>query len=211
MINYTIYHNHNLRICIIGNTSLSRRVRGYLEPDHEVDTISVEDLLTQSSDWISQRQFLFLTGNIKFKIHTLNLLEHLNLNWFSLVSDGNHIHPNTKIGKNVFIGSYNDLCSNNISIGDHCIISWFCQIGQNVTIDDYCHISGYSFLNCCILNPGCVLGLRCTILSPDIIINIPSRTNFLIGSVVTKSISESGTYLGHRRVSKENSETYILQ
>lgn len=207
---YQVLHDNGKILCLIGNTEMSRRAKGLLSHTHEVELVRLEDTLNNSPTWFNQRQFLLVTSDINFRLATMNALEPRHLDWFSVVGQNNILHPKIKIGHGVFIGSFNDLSAENITIGDHSQISCYCQFGENVNIGQYGHVSGYTYINNCILGTGCIVGLRSTLVNQGTVINIPEYTNFLANSMVTKPILDSGTYYGNKKIDTRDSRTHRI-
>lgn len=207
---YNVLHDNGKILCLIGNTEMSRRAKGLLSHTHKVELVRLEDMLQHSPTWFSQRQFLLVTSDINFRLATMSSLGNLSLDWFSVVGQNNILHPDISIGQGVFIGSFNDLSAENITIDDHSQVSCYCQFGENVKVGKYGHISGYTYINNCILGTGCVVGLRSTLVNQGSTVEIPEYTNFLANSMVTKPIAQSGTYYGNKRINSSDSRTHRI-
>jgi acetyltransferase-like isoleucine patch superfamily enzyme len=205
---HRILHDNGKRLCLIGNTEMSRRIRSWLEAEgHKVDLILLEELLAKSTEWINQRQYMLVTSDIQFRLAAVTALKNHDLNWFSAMGVNNITHADLEIGRSVFIGNYNIFSSPGIVIDDHAHISSHCMIGDQARIGKYSHVSGYVFLNHCTLGQGCIVGLRSTVVNQTGVLQIPDWTNLMAGSVVSKPIEISGTYYGNKLVSKEDSKT----
>jgi UDP-3-O-[3-hydroxymyristoyl] glucosamine N-acyltransferase len=205
---HRILYDNGKRLCLIGNTEMSRRIQSWLEAEgRKVDLILLEDLIAKSVDWINQRQYMLVTSDIQFRLAAVDALKNYDLNWFSAIGVNNVTHADLEIGRSVFIGSYNYFSSPGTVIADYTHISSHCMIGEQVRIEKYSHVSAYVFLNHCTLGQGCIIGLRSTVVNQVGVLQIPDWTNLMTGSVVSKPIETSGTYYGNKLVSTEDSRT----
>ena len=205
---HRILHDNGKRLCLIGNTEMSRRIQSWLKAENrQVDLILLEDLLSKPVSWIDQQQYMLVTSDIQFRLKAIDALKNHDLNWFSAIGVNNVTHNDLQIGRSVFIGSYNYFSSPGIVIADHTHISSHCMIGEQVKIEKYSHISAYVFLNHCTLGQGCIVGLRSTVVNQVGVLEIPDWTNLMAGSIVSRPIETSGTYYGNKLVSDNDSRT----
>jgi UDP-3-O-[3-hydroxymyristoyl] glucosamine N-acyltransferase len=166
----------------------------------------VEQLQQQNKDWLSQYQYIMLGSDIALKISAVEYLDSQGVDWFSLIHDTSHtINPDVKIGRGTLVSSWVDLLCGVIDIGDHVILSSFIQFGHYVTLENFCHVSAYCFLNNTRIGQGTVIGLRSSIMNRTGTTIIPNYTNILSGSTIYDSLSESGTYNGRRRIDDRTS------
>lgn len=115
-----------------------------------------------------------------------------------------------KIGDNVFIGPFVEI-QKDVSIGNNCKIQSHSFICELVNIGNYCFIGhGVMFINDLFTNGGpargnkelwknTTVGNHVSIGSNATILPVSICDNVVIGAgaVVTKNISESGTYVGN--------------
>jgi carbonic anhydrase/acetyltransferase-like protein (isoleucine patch superfamily) len=151
-------------------------------------------------------QFICLTSDIVLKQQVVEYLKKNDVHFFSVVHKTNALH--VRIGRGTFVNAFNlSFSSDNSMIGDHVVIASHCLFSHDCTIDDFCHVSSYTFLSRCYLKTGSCVGIRTSIicdLHQDKII-IPAYTNLIVGSTLTQSLKQAGTYLGHRKISCETS------
>lgn len=202
---WQVWHDNHKPLFFVGQSGLTRQCVDLLSLERPCEQITFEDLQQQSLAWIQQRQFICVSGDLLFKQQVVALLDSQSADFFSLVGRNNAIHPDFKIGRGTFVNEYNDLLGES-TIGDHAILSCFCQIGRSVTIGDFCHVSSYCYLNNCSIGPGTALGLRTSVIGPvqGPALVIADECNFMMGSVITKDIDQPGTYYGNRRVTAES-------
>ena len=170
--------------------------------------ITIEEAESYTQGWFNEHQFICAVSNVAFKREVVDRLSRFNPHYFSIIGNHNSFN-NVSVGRGTYIQHYNDLAFGGGVIGDHCTLGSYLGFSHNVIVGNFCHISGYCFLNYTTLNDGVVLPVRTTVLGdPDRQIEIAENCNFMTGSTVTKSITETGTYFGNRRVSAESSITY---
>lgn len=209
---FEIFYNHHKPLVFVGTTGLNKQLAESL--DQPVVVISLEEAKKKNKNWIDDHQFMCVTGDYNLKKQVTDYLSSYNASYFSMIGKNNLITPDIKIGKNTFINNYNDLLGAPLTIGDHVIISCFCQLGRDVIIKDYCHISSYVYVNNCHVGEGTALGTRASVLGPKLSDNdtkhIAPMCNFLANSVITKNITETGTYFGNKRSNKLSREQYRI-
>ena len=208
---YTIYHDQNRPLCFVGDTKYNHMMYQYWSTRRSCQLMSVEQVVERGQEWIDQYQFICAVSNINFKYFVVEKLKPFSPHYFSVVGVGN-LFADVQIGVGTFIQNYNTATCEHITIGNHCTMSSFIHLSHNTTIGNYCHISSYNFINYACLEDGNLLAVRCNILGrPDHELSIIANCNFMLGSTVTKSIANSGTYFGNRRVNQNTSvETKIL-
>ena len=137
----------------------------------------------------------------------VDFLESQHCDFFSVIHKSNSLHD--KIGRGTFVNGYNQGMLGDCSrIGNHCVIATHSLLSHDCVIDDFCHVSSFAFLASCHLQPGCCLGTRVSVfydLNTEQIQVIPKYTNIISGSMITKPIIASGTYVGNRKISSETS------
>lgn len=209
---WNILYDQGKDLCFVGDTGLNRQCMDMLF-DRRCETVTTEELEEKNQEWFDNRQFISVTGDIIVKEKAVNVVSKKNGHFFSLVGKNNAIHPKTKIGVGSFINEYNDLLGESI-IGDHVIVSCFCQFGREVTIENFCHISSYVYINNCHISKGVAMGLRSCVLGPKFTEtdtkHIIDYCNLMANSVVTKNIDKPGTYFGNRFVNGMTRHEYRI-
>jgi serine acetyltransferase len=207
---YTTLHDNGLPLCFIGNTVYNHMLYNYWQDRRECLHLTVEEAESHTQGWFDEHQFVCAVSNVSFKREVVKRLSQFDPHYFSIVGSYNSFN-NVVIGQGTYIQHYNDLAFGDGIIGDHCTLGSYLGFSHNVQVGNFCHISGYCFLNYTTLKDGVVLPVRTTVLGdPDRQIEIAENCNFMTGSTVTKSIAETGTYFGNRRVSSESSVTYKI-
>lgn len=207
---YSLLYDNNQPMVFVGNTVYNHMLYNYWRNLRPCLHMTIEEAEAYTQGWINCHQFICAVSNVAFKREVVQRLSHFNPHYFSIVGSYNSFN-NVKIGQGTYIQHYNDLAFGDGIIGDHCTLGSYLGFSHDVIVGDYCHISGYCFLNYTTLQDGVVLPVRTTILgNPDCQIEIAENCNFMTGSTVTKSITETGTYFGNRRVSSESSVTYKI-
>lgn len=197
---FSILHDQGLIKCVVGRGAMAHSIKDILV---DAEQVSVEYAMSQPLDWIEKRQFLIGISNVNVKQQAVNYLNQFCAHYFSVVGKQNNIFSYNNIGVGTFINYCNELLPGP-RIGDHCIVTAYCQIGHNVTIGDFCHISAYSYLNNVKLGNGSVLGVRSSITGNPAMTTV-DYCNFIINSVVNKDITVAGTYFGNRKLSDQSS------
>jgi serine acetyltransferase len=207
---YSLLHDNGHHLCFVGRTVYNKMLYNYWQDKKHCLHVTIEYAESQSQDWFDKHQFICAVSNVAFKRQVVERLSKFNPHYFSIVGSYNSFN-NVNIGQGTYIQHYNDLAFGDGIIGDHCTLGSYLGFSHAVVVGDYCHISGYCFLNYTTLQKGVVLPVRTTILGdPDRQIEIAENCNFMTGSTVTKSITETGTYFGNRKVSAESSVTYKI-
>ena len=109
------------------------------------------------------------------------------------------IHPSCVIGDNVNIGNGTIICpltviTCDVKIGKSVVVNTGCTIGHDVLIGDMIHISpNVSLSGSTIIRNGCELGTGVATIPH---VSITENCVIGAGALVTRSICESGTYVG---------------
>lgn len=199
-MDFDILHDNGAPKCLVGIGSMAQNMKKILG---DVEQYSIEQVINQSTDWIQNHQFLIGISNVKIKKQIVAFLDQQNAHYFSLIGKQNNICSYDNIGKGTFINYCNDLLDDP-TIGNHCIITAYCQMSQTVVINDFCHVSAYTYINNATLGIGNVLGLRSLIIGTGPL-TTADYCNFIVNSFVKDSIPSSGTYFGNRRLTDKTS------
>lgn len=207
---YSTLHDNGYPLVFVGNTVYNQMLYTYWNKIRPCFHLTVEEVEAYTSNWVDRHQFICAVSNVAFKREVVERLSKFDPHYFSIVGSYNSFN-NVSVGQGTYIQHYNDLAFGDSTIGNHCTLGSYLGFSHNVQVGDYCHISGYCFLNYTTLKDGVLLPVRTTVLGdPDRQIEIAENCNFMTGSTVTKSIEETGTYFGNRRVSSESSVTYKI-
>ena len=167
----------------------------------------VEDIVTNNQQWFDDHQFICVSYNVRTKRFITGELEKFKPHYFSIIGS-NNLFLDLPIGHGTYIEHHTIGMWENCSIGNHCSILSHNQLGHDIKLNDYCHVSGFSFLAFGEVGAGNCMALRTSFLGNEHqYISTAENCNFMTGSVITKDITESGTYYGNRRVSGETSVT----
>jgi NDP-sugar pyrophosphorylase family protein len=197
---FDILHDQGLIKCVVGLGTIAHSIKDILG---DVEQVSTEHVMLQSPEWIAERQFLLGISNVKVKKQVVEYLDRSHAHYFSLVGKQNNIFSYNNIGVGTFINYCNELLSDP-KVGNHCIVTAYCQLGHNVVIGDFCHISAYTYINNAHLGTGNILGTRSAITGSPLITTV-DYCNFIINSVVNKDVTVAGTYFGNRKLSDQSS------
>lgn len=207
---YSTLHDNGHPLVFVGNTVYNQMLYNYWNERRLCFHLTLEEAEAQSQEWFNKHQLICAVSNVAFKRLVVDRLSKFNPHYFSIIGSHNSFN-NVTIGHGTYIQHYNDLAFGNSIIGNHCTFGSYLAFSHNVKVGNFCHVSVYCFLNYTTLNDGVVLPVSTSILGdPDRQIEIAENCNFMIGSTVTKSIAETGTYFGNRRVSRESSVTYKI-
>lgn len=112
----------------------------------------------------------------------------------------------TLVSKNAEIGNYQNeiedgvnimsgtIITNNIKIGRGSLVNLHCSIGHDTTIGTFCNLSpGVHISGNCFIGDLCDLGTSAVLLPG---VSVCSNTIIGAAAVVTKDITEPGTYVG---------------
>lgn len=209
VIHYDFLHDRGLIPCVIGRSMMAHSIGNILAQQSICEHHVLEDLLDRDQDWFDQRQFIVLVSDVSFKIKLVDFLKQKNAHFFSLVNQYNCISPDTVIGQGSYIGGFNSMEVNSVEIGDHVIIGTHNTFGHHCRIGDHCHISHHGFFGFCEIGQGTVVGSQVIIVPPSKMLNtnieIADYSNILSQSLITHSLSGTGTFYSKRRVSADTS------
>jgi NDP-sugar pyrophosphorylase family protein len=208
--NYSILHDTDCKLCFVGQTKYNDMLHKYWQQHRPSVLVTLEELQQKDQQWADQHQFICAVSDVGFKYFVTEQLKKFNPHYFSVIGIGNMFSQVT-IGNGTFIQNYNTAICHNISIGDHCTLGSYISLSHDTNISDYCHISAYNFLNYCNVGKGNLFAIRSTVIGdPNNQINIVPNCNFMLGSIVTKDVTTSGTYFGNRLTGAGTSIDYKL-
>ena len=205
-----LLHDLGRTLCFVGDTYYNQTLFDHFQKQRDCILVRVENIETCSQEWFDQHQFMCSVSNVAFKYFVTERLKHRDVEYFSVVGDYNVFSGPVDIGRNTFINCFN-FFQPNVVIGDHCTITTHSAISHCVEVKSFSHISAYCMINHAVIEPGCCIGLRSSILgTPDDITVLPTHSNVMAGSIITSSPKTSGTYYNKRKVSDQTSLTYKL-
>lgn len=205
---YNLLHDNDAPLVFVGDTFYNHHLKNYFSSTRPCKIVRVEDIEHNSREWFNDHQFMSATSNVKTKHFLTERIADMNPHYFSVVGSGNNFY-NLDIGYNTYIQNYNTAIFGDATIGNHCTIGNYNIFSHQTSIGDYCHISSYSFINFAKLADGNCVALRTNILGkPEAVLNITNHCNFMVNSIVTKSIKIPGTYFSNRRQSGKTSVDY---
>ena len=207
-INYDIVDGYNKPLVFVGVSYFNKMLHKYFADKGVTSAITmVEDIENNNQQWFDDHQFICVSSNVRTKRFITGKIAKYNPDYFSIIGSNNYF-LNLPIGKGVYIEHNSMAMWDNCSIGNHCSILSPVQLGHDVRVNDYCHVSGFSFLAFCEVGEGNCMALRTSFLGNEFDhLSTAANCNFMTGSVITKNITEPGTYYGNRRVNGETSIT----
>lgn len=149
---------------------------------------SVEDYLPQDDD-----VFICALGNPHWVKHYSSIIQQKGGIFINLIHPTAILGTNSKLGYGDIVGSYANI-SNDVNIGNFCVLSTKSGIGHDSSIGNYCHIGGLTNISGKVeideevtIHPG-----------SNILPNIKIGKNSIIGagSVVIKNIKPNTTVFG---------------
>jgi len=204
-LDYTVLHDNGKKICLIGNTFISKQLFAYFNSIRPVENVLYEEVLNQTDQWRKERQFIFPTSDIALKLNVITQLNKKQIHWCSVVSKFNSIGNNVSIGHNVYISSWNSLLDN-VSIGNHTVLTDQCTLSHNVIIEDFCHIGPQGYFVFCKIGQGSYIASKSSFLGRSTFyLETLEYCNYIVASTVTKKIEVPGTYYGNRRIDTNTS------
>jgi UDP-3-O-[3-hydroxymyristoyl] glucosamine N-acyltransferase len=191
LINYDPAHC----LYIIGSTEVAIGLERWISAETSgkvkiIDPENFEDLKEQS-------QCILGFWTIEYRLSFLKKFNINNYRW------PNYVHQQTFVSETNFLGqgiviypmSY---VGNDAQIGDFCSVGQLVSIGHSAKLGNQCVVSPGTIIGGSTQIGDCVsFGQSCSVKDK---ISICSNTKFYMTSTVTKSISESGTYYGNRKV-----------
>lgn len=165
----------------------------------ESEIVTLEELDDKDQDWYDQRQFITSSADLNLKLAIVERIDRFGGDWFSLVSDQASIAPDAVIGKGVSIFEFTHLHTYGVIVDDHVFVATGCMLSHQTHIGKYSYICPYTYTCFTTFGQGNYVGLRSSFLgTADSAITTADWSNFLMESRVNMSLTESGTYQGHR-------------
>ena len=133
-------------------------------------------------------------GNPKRRMELFNIIKTHGGKFPTIISPASQVSKYANIGAGTII-MHNAVVNTNAIIGNNCIINSKALIEHDVIIGDNCHISTDANINGnCIVSDNCFIGSSSSIKNG---LKIEKNTIIGMGSVVVKSITESGVFFGN--------------
>lgn len=191
-------HSHSV-IDVI--ESAGREILGIIErPECGMSSVLGHPVLGTNEDicrYIDVAEFVIAVGQIMtadVRIGLSEIVHEAGGMFATIVSPLAHVSSHARIGAGTVVMHYANVNAG-AGVGNHCIINTRSNIEHDAVVGDYCHISTGATLN-----GDCRIGDRVFIGSHAVVcqgVAIPSDTIVGAGSVVVKSIDNSGVYYGN--------------
>lgn len=203
---WNIVHNNNKDLVLVGRTANHLYLQNELNPIIPTKVYSIEYIKQQSQEWIKNHQFFCGVATVTWKHYISKELNNLGCDLCSIVHESNVVRDDwVKIGKSVYI-EYQNCFYGPGEIKDYCSITSQVQVGHEVYFGFGCHIAGQTFFNYSNIGNFSVVGVASKICGKaGKMINIPNKTNIMLGSVITRSLPANGTYLNRELKYTDNS------
>jgi len=143
------------------------------------------------------KNFFITMGHIQapgFRIKMYQHLKELGLILPVIISPSAHVSQKATIGEGTIV-MHQVIVNTEARIGANCILNSGSLIEHETSVGDHCHISTKV-----VLNGQCQIGSGCFIGSSTVLANntdIQDHTLISAGSVVLRSLTRSGTYIGN--------------
>lgn len=149
---------------------------------------SVESYEVQPDD-----VFFCAMGDSQWRKHYVEMISSKGGHFITVVNPMARINPTATIGEGTYIGAYS-IISDNVVIGNHCVLQCFNDLGHDAEVGDYVSIESYVFLG-----GGAKIGDMSTMHTKSSV--IPHKTigkNCIVGinSVVMRNIKDGKTVFG---------------
>ncbi|MBS0755177.1 acetyltransferase [Streptococcus suis] len=154
----------------------------------------LQDVLTYLDDGKVDAVFVTIGDNVKRKeIFDLLAKDHYDA-LFNIISEqANIFSPDSIKGRGVFIG-FSSFVGADSYVYDNCIINTGAIVEHHTTVEAHCNITpGVTINGLCRIGEGTYIGSGSTVIQ---CIEIAPYTTLGAGTVVLKSLTESGTYVG---------------
>lgn len=163
-----------------------------LESKNNIEIITPETFLNLHSK-VDYQYFVAFSLDMKLRKVICDEIDNLDLDCVTYIHDSSVVFNTCKIGKGVFVGSFNSMGYHS-QIENHCWIECYSLVSHHVNIGKGCIIHAGSLI------AGRVsIGEYCTFnFKSSIINNINITDHVTIGALsnVTKNITKSGKYVG---------------
>jgi serine acetyltransferase len=206
---YSIYYDLGRPTVLVGSSVYHENLRRDLSRITPTEICSLEHILSQTDEWLSQRQFFHATSNLAWKKHLTEALGVKNPAWISVINENSEIDESCFVGRGVWINNHNILMDH-CNIGDHSVITNQCLLGHHVDLGEFSHLAPRCYLSWCSIGRYNCLASNCTVLGSDHSsrVSTADRCNFTFNTVLNKNISLAGTYRNKKLIDARDSLTY---
>lgn len=210
---FDIIHDKGLRCCFIGNKGYTN---GELHKHFnlngvDAELVSVEYALSQSTEWLEQRQFFCGLSDVKLKQHVVAQLK--SRNWFSIVDKSSTLpfYSVESIGYNSLMIGVNTVLDSDTVIGNHCLL-FGVFLSHAVTLGDHSVVAPFTYISFYTIGVGVCIGTGVSIIGrPNANNHIAEYSNITAHSRVSKDLIKTGTYINNRLLNREGSlDRHIL-
>jgi sugar O-acyltransferase (sialic acid O-acetyltransferase NeuD family) len=189
--------------------SAGYKILGVLDMPEEVGNSVLDYMVIGTDDDIPQyaqkADFIITVGFIKnpsIRIRIYNKVKQVGGKLATIVASTAHVSRYASLGEGTVV-MHQAVVNAGAKVGNNCIINTFCNIEHDAVIGDQSHISTGTMVN-----GDCKIGECVFIGSQSVIANgVTVADNIIVGagSIVRKSISEQGIYVGNSAKLKEKS------
>lgn len=206
---YRVLYDQKKDTVVIGSSVYHECLVRDLSRMMPTQQMTLEQVCDQNEQWLQDHQFFFATSNLMWKKHVVETLESRHLDWITVINENSAIDESCHLGKGVLVNNFNVLLDGT-KVGDHVVITNQCLLSHQVNIGNMCHISPRCHFNWCDIGAYTCLASNCTMLGQDqqSRVTVPAGCNFKLDSRVTRSLDQSGTYVGMRLVDSRGSLEY---
>ena len=210
---FNIIHDKGLQCCFVGNKGYTN---GELHKHFnlngvDAELVSVEYALSQSTEWLEQRQFFCGLSDVKLKQHVVAQLK--SRNWFSIVDKSSTLpfYSVESMGYNSLLIGVNTVLDSDTVIGNHCLL-FGAFLSHAVTLGDHSVVAPFTYISFYTIGAGVCIGTGVSILGKAGASNhIVDYCNITAQSKVTRDLVTPGTYRGNHILNTQSSlDRHIL-
>jgi NDP-sugar pyrophosphorylase family protein len=195
---WRVIHDRNKTLCFVGFTHYNKLLYRYFKDLRPCIHVSVEHVAEQSQEWLDQHQFICLPTHPKFKFEVKQLLDRLEVDCFSVISEACVIGQNVNIGYSCIVEHFAMIWDDCV-VGDYCTVAAYVDVAHGTILGTGCHLSPYVECSFVTFGDGVYVGSKgfvfADMLAP---ITICNYVNILATTRVFNSIDQPGTYHGNR-------------
>lgn len=192
----------NKPLYVIGTGHSAHELHEFIRRDPTIDVEVID--VGKYFELEEYAQCMIGFQNIEYRVDFINRSKNLLRNWPSYIHPLADVCESSKIGKGTVIGP--QTC-----------------IGHGVRLQDFCYISPFSLIghgsvlgNNFVCSPGVIVG-GSSIVGDNVFVGLSScirdkisvcnEVTLQMTSVVTKSITEPGTYYGNKKIPVDSNKT----
>ncbi len=206
---YRILYDLDRPTVLVGSSVYHENLSRDLSRITPTEICSLEHVLAQNDQWISQHQFFYATSNLSWKKHIADALCAKKIDWISVINENSEIDESCILGRGVWINNHNILMDH-CRIGDHSVITNQCLLAHHVDLGDFSHLSPRCYLSWCNIGRYTCFASNCIVLGSNNMKKVVTadRCNFTLNTLLKNNISLAGTYTHKRLIDQRDSLTY---